>query len=295
MAAHKFMAVLLVLLLVLAVRAEQELPDDSASAVSEGAVVTPPAAEAVTEAAIEVSLDELTAMLEEAKTPRVSLRTRHTTLTGRALRVERGQVFLDVTGERLAVSGVLGTPVTSVRSVEVLVALSQEELRQVEEASALYLRRIRERAAELAEAEPEAEAPAGVGPEIAEPGPTSAAALLEKYPPGEGWGPERVFEITRKRIVLGANPFGKERTFLEDYQEWTRAYNVVRAEQLELLAGWEEAGVDPPEDFELWSELGPVPSLEGEPWQEFDYDPGEVYLDAVEVLQLPEFAEPLEE
>jgi len=229
------------------------------------------------DSSISITLDELGAMLESGRTPRVTLRTKYTTLTGVAQRIEKRQVFIDVTGEKVAVAGVLGVPVSFVESVEVLPQLSDEDRRRIREESTQYLRKIAAAKEAGAPEQPTAE-DAGVTPapaegeeaagREAEPAAPPDGDLLEKYPPSEGWGPEKVFEITRKRIVLGLNPFGKEKTFLEDYKEWKKAYDAKRSQQMEQMEEYEAEGKKPPEGFEVWPELGPIPSLEGEPWRE---------------------------
>ena len=230
-----------------------------------------------TETSIPITLDELEELLKRGDTPRVTLHTKYAALTGTAVRMEKGQVFIDVTGEEVAVAGVMGMPVSLVKSVEVLAGLTEQQLRQAQEESRKYLQRISSIAAQQEPSVEEATEVEGEGVQ-AQPQPaTSAAAeapgapdmdLLEKYPPKEGWGPEKVFEITRKRIALGLNPFGKEQTFLQDYEQWKKAYGAMRSAQLEQQRAYEEAGETPPEDFEVWPELPPVPSLEGQPWVE---------------------------
>lgn len=229
---------------------------------------------------IKITLDELRELLKRGETPRIALHTKYTTVTGMALRIEKGQLFIDVTGEQVAVAGVLGTPASFVEHVEVLARLSEAERQETHRASMKYLQNISREPPQEApsDEEPPAESAGEGDAGEAAPGPEPELAdvpredLLEKYPPSEGWGPEKAFEITRKRIVLGLNPFGKDKTFLQDYDEWKAAYNAKRAEQIELQAGYEKAGEEPPEDFEVWAELGPVASLEGEPWGKFDQE-----------------------
>ena len=231
--------------------------------------------EQVNDASINITLDELQELLKRGETPRVALHTKYTTVSGTALRIESRKVFIDVTGEQVAVAGVLGTPTSFVKHVEVLARLSEAQRRETHRASEKYLEDISSEAAQegLRDEEPAAGSVREEGgedePELAE---VPREDLLEKYPPSEGWGPEKAFEITRKRIALGLNPFGKEKTFLQDYDEWKALYDAKRAEQLELQAGYEEAGEDPPADFEVLPELGGVQALDGEPWSEFDHE-----------------------
>lgn len=48
-------------------------------------------------------------------------------------------------------------------------------------------------------------------------------ALLQEYPPAEGWSADKRDEIARRRVVVGANPSEKERRFVEVFAEWQKA------------------------------------------------------------------------
>ncbi len=49
--------------------------------------------------------------------------------------------------------------------------------------------------------------------------------LLEKFPPHEGWLPERRDEIERRKWVLGVFPTPQEKEFIESYSVWKPAYD----------------------------------------------------------------------
>lgn len=54
-------------------------------------------------------------------------------------------------------------------------------------------------------------------------------ALVQEYPPSEGWNEARRDEISRRRAVVGANPSPKEQKFVEKFAEWQRACAVLGA------------------------------------------------------------------
>ncbi|MHC4712396.1 MAG: hypothetical protein ACYTAN_03865 [Planctomycetota bacterium] len=223
-----------------------------------------------TDTSITVTLDELRQLLARKETPRVELTTTYSKLTGVALKIEKRTISVDVTGEQVAVAGVMGLPLSRVRAVKVLVSLTDTQRREADEASKAYLAGVAAAAkvetptGETAAAqEPGAETEESGPPE---PGEEETIDLLALYPPNEGWGPEKVAEIERKRVVLGLQAFGKDKTFFRDYDAWVKAYNEKRDEQLKTKAAYEDAGTPLPQDFEVLPELAPVPSLEGESW-----------------------------
>ncbi len=217
-------------------------------------------AEQTAPTSVTVSLDELKELLDRKETPRVELTTTYSKLTGVALKIEKRTISVDVTGEQLAVAGVMGLPLSRIRVIKVLVPMTERERRAADEATRAYLAGITAAAAGAPGA-----APTGAG-DAAVTGEEETVDLLALYPPQDGWGPEKVAEITHKRVVLHLQAFGKEETFLRDYDAWVKAYNEKRDAQLEVQAAHEKAGTPLPQDFEILPELAPVPSLEGEPW-----------------------------
>jgi hypothetical protein len=257
----------------LAAAAEEPGPAQKPQSAASAPVQPAPAAQApaTTQTAITITIGELKQLLQRGQTPRVAVATRFATTTGKALSANERTLFIDVTGEKVALAGVLGVPLSQVSSLKVLVPLSADEMKAAQEASRKYLAGIRQAAAPT----PTPPAPgetAGMPAEVAAAqDQTAKPDLLAVYPPSEGWGPEKLADITRKRVVLGLEPFGKDRSFLKDYDAWRTAYLAKRDEQLQQLAAYEAAGQKAPEGFQVLPELGPVPSLGGAPW---DPQPG---------------------
>ncbi len=233
------------------------------------------------ETAVAISMDDLKRLLDRKETPRVQLVTKFSTLTGRAVRIEKGSVFVDVGEERVAVAGVLGLPASQIREIKVLAALSEEERKALQAASEAYLEKVRSQAVQAETPPPATEEAAGdqegeagateatgepSGAEKGGPAEKKERDLLAIYPPEQGWGPQKVAEITRKRIVLGLQPVDKDESFLRDYDAWCAAYSTKRNQQLEMQAAYQASGQVVPETFVVLPELEPVPSLEGEPW-----------------------------
>lgn len=48
-------------------------------------------------------------------------------------------------------------------------------------------------------------------------------ALLQEYPPSEGWGEARKGELERRFVVVGARPNAREQRFLDIYADWHKA------------------------------------------------------------------------
>ena len=229
---------------------------------------------AAPEELIVITIDQLAKLLEQGKPPRIAVKTKFSTLRGVAVRIGKKKLYVDVSDEHVAVRGVMGTPLSAIKSIGVLKALSGDEREAIRKASAEYLVSMKRAAVKAAEKktaeEPDAETDREreVDPDQAATEALEREMLLEKYPPEDGWGPEKVFDITRKRIVLGLQPFGKDKTFLEEYDAWVKAYNERRDKQLELKKAIQAEGKELPPEFELLGELGPVPTIEGEPWGE---------------------------
>ncbi|MEQ8766727.1 MAG: hypothetical protein RL885_22630 [Planctomycetota bacterium] len=59
-------------------------------------------------------------------------------------------------------------------------------------------------------------------------------ALLEKFPPEQGWTPERKEEIERRKITVDIFPNDKEQAFLDNFEKWLPAYHAwVEAKEIE--------------------------------------------------------------
>lgn len=48
-------------------------------------------------------------------------------------------------------------------------------------------------------------------------------ALLQEFPPADGWSAERKAEIVRKKVAVGAAPSEQEKRFLEVFDDWQKA------------------------------------------------------------------------
>ncbi len=244
-----------------AAQSAQPTPSDAASA----------------KAGIAITVDDLASLLERRETPRVKITNRYGgAVTGKAVSIDPAakNISVDVSAEGIGVDGVLTVAMSVVTSIEVLVPLTPDQAASAEQASAAYIAALRRPPA----AKPEAADVAAVALGVTEAGLMTPASILstdsamlppddilQTYPPAEGWGPARFSEIVRKAVVLGLQPFGKDKTFLTDYDAWKTAYNRRRDQQLEELAVRQSTNQKVPPDFELWPELAPVPSLEGAP------------------------------
>ena len=240
----------------------------------------PPAADAAGDG-INISLEELKTLLDRKETPRVAVtNVYHGAVTGRAVALDSksGQLDIDVSAEGVGVGGILGIKTASIVSIKVLVPLTQDQVDAAGAASAAYLSKVRSQAASAASSEALSAAGEAEGLEdVAATAETVSATdsalalpdlepeilMLEKYPPKEGWGPKRLAEIVQKAVVLHLEPFGKEKTFLKEYDAWKEEYNKERTSQLEALEAFKGMNEPVPDDFEVWPELQPVPALAG--------------------------------
>jgi len=226
-----------------------------------------------------VTIDELKQLLQQRQAPRVRVKTGFGgTATGKAVGITGDKLELDVSAESTGVSGVLGVALSNITSITVLVPMTQEEIQAAKKASEDYLGAIgaQEARAEelastgsemgagaLASSESLVEAAASAESNLAEEGQEEKVDLLAKYPPSEGWGPKKLAETVRKAVVLHLQPFGKEQTFLKDYDAWKLAYENKRSAQLEAVEALKGMNKPVPADMEVLPELEPVPSLEG--------------------------------
>jgi len=94
---------------------------------------------------------------------------------------------------------------------------------------------VRESAGSEAPAEPSKKAPAPTVEKAPAKAPALSPAeeLLRRFPPEEGWRPERRGEIERRFRVIGIRPAPIEREFLENYPAWKEAYDAWRVKRLE--------------------------------------------------------------
>ena len=50
--------------------------------------------------------------------------------------------------------------------------------------------------------------------------------LLQEYPPEDGWGAEKIAEIQRRKVVIGAFPDEKSERFIEVFPQWQQALRL---------------------------------------------------------------------
>lgn len=236
--------------------------DVSAPPAPASVAARPPAGEEVP-----LTLDEVKALLDKGRTPRIRITGKFgSPVTGKALRIADSKIDIDVTAEQLGISGVLGVPTSNIKAIHALLALTEEQRRAAEKATSEYLASIR--TAPPAESPQSAAEPSETSsaPEVQDSAtPVEKVDYLAMYPPEDGWGPAKFTEITRKAVVIGLLPFGKDKTFLRDYDAWTAAYSQKREEQLQAKAAMEAAGETVPPDFRLLPELAAPKPLAGAP------------------------------
>jgi len=234
---------------------------------------------------IEVTLDELKTIMARSEAPRVRITNKFGgKVVGKAVSFEGDKLRVDVSAEGVGVSGISGVSLPSISKIEVLAPLTEEQREEAARASTEYIARLsgRVQAEEFASSESALEAGStasalaagstasqlapATGETAKKPGETEEETdLLKKYPPGEGWGPKKLGEIIRKAVVLHLEPFGKEKTFIKDYDAWRTAYDQKRAQQLEEVEALKGMGKPVPADLKVLPELESVPSIEGAP------------------------------
>lgn len=220
----------------------------------------------VEEELLAITVGELQQLLDRKQQPRLEILNKYRAKSrGTALRIEKGMLYYDITGEGLGVDGVMAVKLSQIVSLDVLVPLTPAQLEAARVETAKLLARLKERRSkppEKADATVPVDASeAAEAPEAPPQAPDAGKKeqdLLEMYPPGEGWGPARFGEIVRKRVVLGLQPFGKDETFLKDYDAWRDAYQARRKKQLEMKAEYEASGKEAPKGFEVLPELPPA-------------------------------------
>jgi hypothetical protein len=159
---------------------------------------------------------------------------------------ETADVALPKAGLRLwyyrDLDGYLFLEYKRIANVEALGSLTREQSKELADAiaSAKRVRDEARRAAEAARKKAEEEAQEGPesrpsdegaqkpqGPELT----AEEKALLDRFPPTEGWSPESFGELKRRSIVLDVYPNKNERDFLESFEEWRKAY--AKREEIE--------------------------------------------------------------
>lgn len=66
-------------------------------------------------------------------------------------------------------------------------------------------------------------------------------ALLEQYPPSQGWGRQKRDEIARRFVVIGARPSAFEQAFVDRFDEWVRACERLGAKPADEAPATEPA------------------------------------------------------
>ncbi|MCD6405784.1 MAG: hypothetical protein J7M19_08150 [Planctomycetes bacterium] len=277
-----YVGVLAVLLFAAPAAVPAEAPQPSPvekAEVSEAVPKTAAAKAPAAPTAIAVTVDELKQLLKRKEQPRVQVANKFGgSVTGKAVRIDKRKLFVDVGGESVAIGGVMAVNLSRIVSIKILVPLSDAQRKAVREATAKYIGGIKTGAPKAQAQPPEApsaEGPASEPAESVSPKPSEAPEQVEQaaeerdllaiYPPAQGWGPEKLGDIVRKRVVVHIQPSGKDRTFLKDYDAWREAYIAKRNEQMETKAAMKGMGKELPADFEILPELKSIPTLAGSP------------------------------
>lgn len=113
--------------------------------------------------------------------------------------------------------------------------LTDEEIAQIEERIRRAQREANERRRELLAKRDSAKTGKdsdGDGKDDADTGPEltpEQKELLTEFPPADGWGTERMREIEIKKITVGVFPDAKSKRFVNNFEEWLKAKEVVEA------------------------------------------------------------------
>ncbi|MEM7201245.1 MAG: hypothetical protein AAF628_13315 [Planctomycetota bacterium] len=78
-------------------------------------------------------------------------------------------------------------------------------------------------------------------------------ALLEEFPPEEGWGQEKLNEIQVRKITVGAFPDERSQRFVEVFSEWEEAHRLKTRKSMEV---GDAARPKPPAGMQGGTELG---------------------------------------
>lgn len=193
---------------------------------------------------------------EPARDERVSVTLKNgETLTGVALRGIKNErlvqgrfepatdATLPKTGVRLYyyrdLDGYLFLEHKNVARLDVLDTLTREQSQELADAmrKAREGRDLARKAAAAARARPESRPAPEEGDEPGPPERSAAPeplseddrAILEKFPPSEGWSPETFGELKRRSIVLHVYPTAREQEFLDAFPSWRAAWTKQAA------------------------------------------------------------------
>ncbi|MHC4945921.1 MAG: hypothetical protein ACYTG7_23145 [Planctomycetota bacterium] len=168
-------------------------------------------------------------------------------------------------------SGSMAVNVEDVKSVTRLLPLSSEELQDIVDAITKRIEKVREKdkvrlaklkeqrkqeekiAAEAEKARKEQKAERTV--EKAE---QEKIKWITRFPPDQGWGPEKKEELYRRSMVIGVYPNEEEKAFLDNYMEWVKQF-----EYWKILQEKEKAEQEKEEEAEK-KESGVVEKVEKE-------------------------------
>ena len=60
---------------------------------------------------------------------------------------------------------------------------------------------------------------------------TKRFALIRRFPPEKGWGPDKLKAIKHRRVVVGVAPTEEEQYFIDHFAEWValrKAYDAAK-------------------------------------------------------------------
>lgn len=55
--------------------------------------------------------------------------------------------------------------------------------------------------------------------------------LLAEFPPTEGWSEQKLLDLRRRMVVVGAFPSAKEKRFMDNFADWKKAYDAQAADK----------------------------------------------------------------
>jgi hypothetical protein len=55
--------------------------------------------------------------------------------------------------------------------------------------------------------------------------------LLAEFPPTEGWSEQKLLDLRRRMVVVGAFPSAKEKRFMDNFADWKKAYDAQTADK----------------------------------------------------------------
>lgn len=152
-------------------------------------------------------------------------------------------------------------PFDQIRRYKIGETLTDEEVDEIAKAIAIERRKSEERRKEyVSEKErkrAEAEAaknggaegtPATPGGETEKPESkltTAQRALLAEFPPTQGWGLEKLRSLEMRKTTIGVYPNEREKRFIDNYQDWSRAYEILKSEEAAQGGGEDPATPKP--------------------------------------------------